>query len=129
MQAEHGIPPALLFFFFSSRRRHTRYWRDWSSDVCSSDLIGCNNATFGDPNFGVAKSCDYRSTVGSGGFSTAGWTQCASENGTCSVTGQGVYGGKGWVSQRQYTGSIPPHKNTLCPPPPPTGQTPFTPKR
>src|SRR3712207_7818946 len=27
-----------LFFFFSSRRRHTRYWRDWSSDVCSSDL-------------------------------------------------------------------------------------------
>src|SRR3712207_5592027 len=27
------------FFFFSSRRRHTRYWRDWSSDVCSSDLF------------------------------------------------------------------------------------------
>src|SRR5215217_9341081 len=26
------------FFCFSSRRRHTRYWRDWSSDVCSSDL-------------------------------------------------------------------------------------------
>src|SRR3712207_7154288 len=24
--------------FFASRRRHTRYWRDWSSDVCSSDL-------------------------------------------------------------------------------------------
>src|SRR3712207_1387087 len=28
----------LDWFFFSSRRRHTRYWRDWSSDVCSSDL-------------------------------------------------------------------------------------------
>src|SRR3712207_8207467 len=28
-----------VFFFFSSRRRHTRYWRDWSSDVCSSDLL------------------------------------------------------------------------------------------
>src|SRR3712207_7857558 len=27
-----------LYFFFSSRRRHTGYWRDWSSDVCSSDL-------------------------------------------------------------------------------------------
>src|SRR2546429_4337662 len=27
------------FFFFSSRRRHTRCSRDWSSDVCSSDLI------------------------------------------------------------------------------------------
>src|SRR3712207_1117071 len=28
----------MCLFFFSSRRRHTRYWRDWSSDVCSSDL-------------------------------------------------------------------------------------------
>src|SRR5207245_7157143 len=28
-----------LFFFFSSRRRHTRCYRDWSSDVCSSDLV------------------------------------------------------------------------------------------
>src|SRR5690606_40400672 len=27
-------------FFFSSRRRHTRFSRDWSSDVCSSDLMG-----------------------------------------------------------------------------------------
>src|SRR5205807_2817518 len=34
-----------FFFFFSSRRRHTRLQGDWSSDVCSSDLIGsvdCN---------------------------------------------------------------------------------------
>src|SRR5256885_6326019 len=29
----------LCFFFFSSRRRHTRLQGDWSSDVCSSDLI------------------------------------------------------------------------------------------
>src|SRR5207249_9404369 len=29
----------LEFFFFSSRRRHTRSKRDWSSDVCSSDLF------------------------------------------------------------------------------------------
>src|SRR5690554_525078 len=28
----------IFFFFFSSRRRHTRCGRDWSSDVCSSDL-------------------------------------------------------------------------------------------
>src|SRR5436309_4733371 len=28
----------MIFFFFSSRRRHTRFSRDWSSDVCSSDL-------------------------------------------------------------------------------------------
>src|ERR1035438_10654527 len=30
---------ALLIFFFSSRRRHTRCLSDWSSDVCSSDLV------------------------------------------------------------------------------------------
>src|SRR5699024_11492478 len=41
--APSGVPwPWLLFllpwFFFSSRRRHTRSKRDWSSDVCSSDL-------------------------------------------------------------------------------------------
>src|SRR5690606_40053821 len=29
---------AFSLFFFSSRRRHTRFSRDWSSDVCSSDL-------------------------------------------------------------------------------------------
>src|SRR2546429_8187355 len=32
-------PTISFFFFFSSRRRHTRCSRDWSSDVCSSDLI------------------------------------------------------------------------------------------
>src|SRR5690606_40040719 len=29
----------VMWFFFSSRRRHTRFSRDWSSDVCSSDLF------------------------------------------------------------------------------------------
>src|ERR1035438_10647410 len=33
----------LLFFFFSSRRRHTRCLSDWSSDVCSSDLVTCHD--------------------------------------------------------------------------------------
>src|SRR5207245_6063292 len=32
-------------FFFSSRRRHTRCYRDWSSDVCSSDLLTVPGAT------------------------------------------------------------------------------------
>src|SRR3712207_19220 len=36
-----------IFFFFSSRRRHTRYWRDWSSDVCSSDLDGVGGLAAG----------------------------------------------------------------------------------
>src|SRR6266508_5976428 len=38
-----------LFFFFSSRRRHTRWPRDWSSDVCSSDLL--------DPGTGPSAGC------------------------------------------------------------------------
>src|SRR2546422_1897551 len=36
--ADAVVVVAGLFFFFSSRRRHTRCSRDWSSDVCSSDL-------------------------------------------------------------------------------------------
>src|SRR5439155_14477873 len=34
-----GTNSASPNFFFSSRRRHTRWPRDWSSDVCSSDLL------------------------------------------------------------------------------------------
>src|SRR2546422_7423313 len=48
------MPLVLLFrvsglsvFFFSSRRRHTRCSRDWSSDVCSSDLLTLNNPIVG----------------------------------------------------------------------------------
>src|SRR5207249_5115402 len=35
-----------IFFFFSSRRRHTRSKRDWSSDVCSSDLMATGSDIF-----------------------------------------------------------------------------------
>ena len=45
-----------LFFFFSSRRRHTRSKRDWSSDVCSSDL---------DSNFDNNKIRDFIYPIGS----------------------------------------------------------------
>src|SRR5436309_4204524 len=34
-----SVCPLIPIFFFSSRRRHTRFSRDWSSDVCSSDLL------------------------------------------------------------------------------------------
>src|SRR5206468_8134491 len=37
--SETAEVPECKVFFFSSRRRHTRSDRDWSSDVCSSDLI------------------------------------------------------------------------------------------
>src|SRR5207245_4758542 len=41
-------------FFFSSRRRHTRCYRDWSSDVCSSDLDLRVSRTRGGPGVGLA---------------------------------------------------------------------------
>src|SRR5216684_5317699 len=50
-----GIPARQFNFFFSSRRRHTRGSRDWSSDVCSSDLTGDNVTVFADPSDTVTK--------------------------------------------------------------------------
>src|SRR5690606_40316292 len=40
----------VYFFFFSSRRRHTRFSRDWSSDVCSSDLTPARRGDRGPPH-------------------------------------------------------------------------------
>src|SRR2546429_5619946 len=58
-----------LVFFFSSRRRHTRCSRDWSSDVCSSDLDVSSIATI--PS---SVSVPFRDTL----FSTRlDWTQCS----------------------------------------------------
>src|SRR5690625_8019605 len=37
-----------MLFFFTSRRRHTRWPRDWSSDVCSSDLVADQVDALGD---------------------------------------------------------------------------------
>src|SRR5262245_64833002 len=44
---------SFMFFFFSSRRRHTRCLSDWSSDVCSSDLVVFSTGA-GKPRGGVA---------------------------------------------------------------------------
>src|SRR3712207_9006814 len=51
-----------LLLFFSSRRRHTRYWRDWSSDVCSSDLHLGDGAALvvGDPGIRAGRMQDDR---------------------------------------------------------------------
>src|SRR5215203_7299658 len=54
-----------VFFFFSSRRRHTRYWRDWSSDVCSSDLVGIGSL------LGGGAGADSSSLTDDGGVSQA----------------------------------------------------------
>src|SRR6185295_2219073 len=52
----------MFFFFFSSRRRHTRYWRDWSSDVCSSDLNYGLYALFLTPTFVLLAEVHARDT-------------------------------------------------------------------
>src|SRR2546427_4522725 len=46
-----------MFFFFSSRRRHTRFDCDWSSDVCSSDLVQLERGTVGnrEPRWATAR--------------------------------------------------------------------------
>src|SRR5690606_38041436 len=41
---QYDILGCFIMSFFSSRRRHTRFSRDWSSDVCSSDLENINNS-------------------------------------------------------------------------------------
>src|SRR5699024_5369801 len=51
-----GITMMSIFFFFSSRRRHTRSKRDWSSDVCSSDLFDARYAWPVYDWMGVAKA-------------------------------------------------------------------------
>src|SRR5690606_40925210 len=53
-------PLWLPAFFFSSRRRHTRFSRDWSSDVCSSDLS----------NMGLWKDAVFQNGVASHAFAT-----------------------------------------------------------
>src|SRR5690348_17747755 len=49
-----------FFFFFSSRRRHTRWTGDWSSDVCSSDLLLANEGRVAEavPHFREAVRLD-----------------------------------------------------------------------
>src|SRR2546427_3712090 len=46
---------SVFFFFFSSRRRHTRFDCDWSSDVCSSDLVIIEPGVIVTPIFSKAK--------------------------------------------------------------------------
>src|SRR5207302_5243967 len=59
-----------LFFFFSSRRRHTRFSRDWSSDVCSSDLAACRSARWLTASFRPFRFVSEKAVVerGFGGF-------------------------------------------------------------
>jgi hypothetical protein len=73
--------------------------------------IACDNGTFGDPAYGVRKSCSYGPATSSAPTpapAAANWVQCASENGTCSFDGsrQVRYGANGVYVYRTATGAI-----------------------
>src|SRR2546422_7400107 len=55
---------SLVLFFFSSRRRHTRCSRDWSSDVCSSDLIVGQALFQPRPDWSIGLAGSYNVNVG-----------------------------------------------------------------
>src|SRR2546427_7490883 len=63
-----------FFFFFSSRRRHTRFDCDWSSDVCSSDLMPVHSATTAATTPASTTGC----SSGASPCSSASWRRSAS---------------------------------------------------
>src|SRR2546429_7579338 len=58
----------MCVFFFSSRRRHTRCSRDWSSDVCSSDLLAASGVAQQAASEGPYKVLKTAKVSGDGGF-------------------------------------------------------------
>src|SRR5690606_41013314 len=68
-------------FFFSSRRRHTRFSRDWSSDVCSSDLLNISKVSVhkAAPNQTITQTDEEVSATESGETDTAGWITVLNE--------------------------------------------------
>src|SRR5699024_11302169 len=70
---------SLSFFFFSSRRRHTRSKRDWSSDVCSSDLSSSPPPIYLINPCSVS-TCLMGTSNGSEGISLINWDECTNES-------------------------------------------------
>src|SRR5437762_5446301 len=62
-----------FFFFFSSRRRHTRYIGDWSSDVCSSDLLGLAKSATPPGGLSIASPSVHRQVPH---FGCTAWFRC-----------------------------------------------------
>src|SRR5438105_12885495 len=80
----------VLFFFFSSRRRHTRSTRDWSSDVCSSDLSFYRDQLgiplkFESPEWTEFQTGSTTLALHSGGKATAPNPDAGKIAGTCSI--------------------------------------------
>src|SRR5256886_7434461 len=56
-----------LVFFFSSRRRHTRFDCDWSSDVCSSDLVNPASSIWAKPTYAFGTDTRWEASIQLGG--------------------------------------------------------------
>lgn len=92
----------------------TRQVRYGASDLYSyrtaTGSVVCNNGTFGDPAYGVIKSCSYApaTTTAAAPAPTSSWTQCAGENGSCSFSGtrQVRYGANGVYVYKTVAGPI-----------------------
>src|SRR3712207_6608957 len=108
-----------FFFFFSSRRRHTRYWRDWSSDVCSSDLWARSpsisaGATMGGTVASVPRTASRAARSGHCGCWAAGRSFHRSRPGTSSA-------GSGRLTPPRLRARTPPPPGTRRPAPGPCG--------
>src|SRR5207253_7990671 len=113
-------PDRLVVFFFSSRRRHTRWPRDWSSDVCSSDLAGTRRgkgqveSLTGRLLSGVADAQlrlderEYLAVRGCPPASAAGSSEC--EIGRASCRERGWTGGEGGSLVENVVGRPAPHR-------------------
>lgn len=95
-----------------SGTRQVRYGaRDIYSYRTATGSIACNNGTFGDPLFGVTKSCSFApatTTAAAPAPAGSGWTTCAGEDSTCSFDGtrQVRYGANGVYVYKTVTGPV-----------------------
>src|SRR5439155_3240291 len=95
-------------FFYSSRRRHTRWPRDWSSDVCSSDLTRWASTPFADGSV-AANGVDAQRVAAAGGHHprpgvrTNGRARCASEFRVAGTAHQDVEIGRASSRKREKT--------------------------
>src|SRR5690625_7821814 len=72
-------------FFFSSRRRHTRWPRDWSSDVCSSDLFLARHCWYWQWSPKPKRHCHRPASVTLKCSATAGRPQYAAQHAACTA--------------------------------------------
>src|SRR5256884_436963 len=117
-------PRLLTIFFFSSRRRHTRCSRDWSSDVCSSDLASGNPVsgvavTFAaSPGSGTVTPTTPVATGANGIAAATSWTLSATAGqNTATATATGLAGSPVTFTATRTAGAA---TRLLLPTPPPS---------